>query len=85
MELIFQIQILETLELEHQHLLANWMYMEVETSPARYRLGQAAVNSNSTKFFIKNDLGNGKNWALSAGANSHTEEGFHLYNWTDNP
>lgn len=48
------------------------------------QIGNAQVNSNTTKLFIKNNYGGGKNWALSAGANSMTEEGFHIYNWTDN-
>jgi len=47
------------------------------------QIGGTAVNSNSTKLFINNGLG--KNWALSSGANMITEQGFCIYNWTDNP
>ena len=49
------------------------------------QLGGSAVNSNTTKLFIRNSYGQGKNWALSAGANMVTEDGFALYNWTDYP
>ena len=48
-------------------------------------VGWYAVNSNTTKLFIRNSYGQGKNWALSAGANMVTEDGFALYNWTDYP
>ncbi|MBB6499792.1 hypothetical protein [Pedobacter cryoconitis] len=49
------------------------------------QVGGSAVNSNTTKLFIRNNYGEGKNWALSAGANMITEHGFALYNWTDFP
>jgi hypothetical protein len=50
--------------------------------PGYLQIGGNAVNSNNTKLFIQNTAG--KNWALSAGANGITEQGFAIYNWTDN-
>lgn len=49
------------------------------------QIGNAKVNSNTTKLFLNNTWGDGKNWALSSGENGVTEQGFHIYNWTDNP
>jgi len=49
------------------------------------QIGGFAVNSNTTKLFINNGGGYGKNWAISAGANQISEQGFYIYNWTDNP
>lgn len=44
-------------------------------------VGGGYVNANTTKLFIKNSYG--KQFALSSGANMISEEGFHIYNWTD--
>jgi hypothetical protein len=49
------------------------------------QIGGAAVNSNTTKLFINNGGGYGKNWALSSGANMISEQGFYIYNWSDSP
>ena len=45
-------------------------------------VGGGYVNANTTKLFINNSYG--KKFALSSGANMVSEEGFHIYNWTDN-
>jgi hypothetical protein len=47
------------------------------------QIGGSSVNANTTKLFIRNPMG--KTFALSAGANYATEQGFHIYNWTDKP
>lgn len=49
------------------------------------QIGNAKVNSNTTKLFLNNTWGDGKNWALSSGENGVTEQGFNIYNWTDSP
>ncbi|HTJ13977.1 MAG TPA: hypothetical protein VL547_18195 [Dinghuibacter sp.] len=44
--------------------------------------GGINVNSNTTKFFVRNNAG--KTWALSAGENNVNETNFGIYDWTDN-
>jgi len=53
------------------------------TTTNSLQIGGLYVNANTTKLFINN--GTGKKFALSSGANMVTENGFHIYNWTDNP
>lgn len=45
-------------------------------------IGTYAVNSNNTKFYIRDTIG--KTWALSAGENNVNETNFGIYDWTDN-
>ena len=53
------------------------------TTNMSLQIGGASVNANTTKLFINNP--SGKNWALSSGANNLSEQGFYIYNWSDNP
>lgn len=52
------------------------------TTTNSLQIGGGSVNANTTKLLLNNP--SGKNFALSSGANMISEQGFHIYNWTDN-
>ena len=74
-------------------IMSGWSVVAQETlatvttrgnvANASIQIGSGYVNANTTKLFILNPYG--KKFALSSGANMINENGFHIYNWTDNP